>query len=56
MSEKICVLSTGDDVYFYDKSIVIFFNGRRKILSTSAYNGGYHEDYEAVYNLSLIHI
>ena len=50
MSEKICVLSTGDDVYFYDKSIVIFFNGKRKILSTSAYNGGYHEDYEAVYN------
>ena len=26
MSEQICTLSTGDKVYFYDKSIVIFFN------------------------------
>lgn len=50
MSEQICTLSTGDKVYFYDKSIVIFFNGKRKVLSTSVYNGGYHEDYVAVYN------
>lgn len=50
MSEMICTLSTGDKVYFYDKSIVIFFNGKRKVLSTSVYNGGYHEDYVAVYN------
>ncbi len=50
MSEKLCILSTGDEVYFYDKSIVICFNGKRKILSTSLYNGGYHEDYTAVYN------
>ena len=50
MSEHICTLSTGDKVYFYDKSIVIFFNGKRKVLSTSVYNGGYHEDYVAVYN------
>ena len=50
MSEKLCILSTGDEVYFYDKSIVVYFNGKRKVLSTSVYNGGYHEDYEAVYN------
>ena len=50
MSEHICTLSTGDRVYFYDKSIVIFFQGPRKVLSTSVYNGGYHEDYKAVYN------
>ncbi len=25
MSEHLCTLSTGDKVYFYDKSIVIFF-------------------------------
>ena len=50
MSEQICTLSNGDKVYFYDKSIVIFFNGKRKVLSTSVYNGGYHEDYIAVYN------
>lgn len=43
-------LSNGDRVYRYNKSIVVFFSGRRKILSTSIYNGGYHEDYEAVYN------
>lgn len=24
MSEHLCTLSTGDKVYFYDKSIVIF--------------------------------
>lgn len=50
MSEHLCTLSTGDKVYFYDKSIVIYFSGARKILSTSLYNGGYHDDYTAVYN------
>ena len=50
MSEHLCNLSTGDKVYFYDKSIVIYFQGARKVLSTSLYNGGYHDDYVAVYN------
>lgn len=50
MSEMLYTLSTGDKVYLYNKSIVINFQGNRKILSTSLYNGGYHEDYEAVYN------
>ena len=50
MSEKLCTLSTGDEVYFYDKSIVICFQGKRRVLSTSLYNGGYHEDFTAVYN------
>lgn len=50
MSEHLCNLSTGDKVYFYDKSIVIYFQGARKVLSTSLYNGGYHDDYIAVYN------
>lgn len=50
MSKKLCTLANGDDVYLYDKSIVIFFNGKRKVLSTSVYNGGYHEDFKAVYN------
>lgn len=49
-SEKLCTLSTGDAVYRYEKTIVIFFKGRRKVLSTSIFNGGYHEDYTAVYN------
>lgn len=49
-TKKLYDLSTGDEVYRYLKSIVIFFKGPRKVLSTSLYNGGYHEDYEAVYN------
>lgn len=50
MSEHLCTLSNGDNVYFYDKSIVVYFKGQRKVLSTSVYNGGYHEDFDAVYN------
>lgn len=50
MSECIFKFSTGDEAFLYDRSIVIFFKGKRKILSTSVYNGGYHEDYTAVYN------
>lgn len=50
MSEKLCTLSTNDKVYFYDKSIVIFFEGKRRVLSTSSYNGGYHDNFDAVYN------
>ena len=46
-------LSTGDTAYLYDKSIVLFFAGRRKVLSTSVYNGGYHEDFTAVYNRDM---
>lgn len=49
-TKKLYDLSTGDEVYRYLKSIVVFFKGTRKVLSTSLYNGGYHEDYEAVYN------
>lgn len=50
MSEKLCTLSTGDEVYFYDKSIVICFQGKRDVLSTSLYNGGHHDDFSAIYN------
>ncbi len=50
MSEQLAVLSNGDAVYRYEKSIVVFFSGKRKVLSTSIYNGGYHEEYQAVYN------
>ncbi len=50
MAELFTTVSTGDKVYFYDKSLVMFFSGPRKVLSTSVYNGGYHEEYEAVYN------
>ena len=37
-------LTTGDVAYRYDKSIVLVFSGPRKVLSTSLYNGGYHDN------------
>lgn len=43
-------LSTGDSVQRYNKSIVIPFEGERKVLSTSPLNGGYREDLKAVFN------
>lgn len=46
-------LTTGDIAYRYDKSIVLVFSGPRKVLSTSLYNGGYHEDFEAVFNRDM---
>jgi Uncharacterized conserved protein len=42
--------SMGDKVYKYEKSIVVFFKDKRKVLSTSIYNGGYHEDFLGVFN------
>ncbi|MDR1701176.1 MAG: adenosylcobinamide amidohydrolase [Sporomusaceae bacterium] len=47
---KLLQLSTGDNVYRYEKSVVIFFEGKRKVLSTSVYNGGYREDITTVFN------
>lgn len=43
-------LPTGDSVSRYEKSIVVNFTGPRKVLSTSLFNGGYHEDYTYVFN------
>lgn len=47
---KLLTTALGDEVYRYDKSIVMFFRGKRKVLSTSIFNGGYHEDFQAVFN------
>lgn len=47
---KLYTISTGDQAYRYDKSIVVFFKGPRKVLSTSVFNGGYHENYTAIFN------
>ncbi|WP_293718039.1 adenosylcobinamide amidohydrolase [uncultured Phascolarctobacterium sp.] len=47
---KLYTISTGDIAYRYEKSIVVFFKGARKVLSTSVFNGGYHENYKAVFN------
>lgn len=47
---KLLELSTGDMVYRYQKSIVVFFHGKRRVLSTSLYNGGLADDFAAVFN------
>lgn len=52
-SMELAKLSTGDTVYRYDKSIAVFFSGRRNVLSTSLYNGGYHEDFTVVFNRDM---
>jgi len=43
-------LCTGEEVHRYKKSIVVFFNGKRKTLATSPHNGGYRESLTAVFN------
>ncbi|MEG2288682.1 MAG: adenosylcobinamide amidohydrolase [Clostridium sp.] len=43
-------LSTGDEIHRYKKSIVMQFNGKRKVLSTSVINGGYNEELKCVFN------
>jgi adenosylcobinamide amidohydrolase len=47
---RLHILSTGDEVHRYQKSVVIPFSGKRKVLSTSANNGGYQENLTAIYN------
>ncbi|WP_303863937.1 adenosylcobinamide amidohydrolase [Alkalibaculum bacchi] len=47
---KIFTLSTGDEVHRYQKSIVIPFQGERKVISTSVLNGGYQESIKAIFN------
>lgn len=44
------ILSTGDVLHFYQKSLVLQFKGKRRVLSTSCLNGGYREDLKAVFN------
>lgn len=43
-------LSCGDKVHRYFTSVVIQFDGSRKVLSTAPINGGYREDLKAVFN------
>ncbi len=43
-------LSTGDEVHRYERTIVVQFNGKRKVLSTSPINGAYREDLKFVFN------
>jgi len=47
---KICDLPTGDKLYKYNRCLVVPFDGKRKVLSTSMHNGGYREDLTAIFN------
>ncbi|MHA1804399.1 MAG: adenosylcobinamide amidohydrolase [Promethearchaeota archaeon] len=54
MSLRCLKTPLGDDVYLYPylypKAIVIKFNGKRNVVSTSIFNGGYAEHLKYVYN------
>ncbi len=43
-------LKNGDELYKYQKSLVLCFKGKRKVLSTGPHNGGYRENLKAVFN------
>lgn len=43
-------LSTGDKVHKYQRCLVMLFEGKRKVMSTSMHNGGYRENLTAVFN------
>ena len=56
MTEKgkiISRLASGDIVRIVDNSLILSFNGRRNVLSTSVYGGGYREDLTAAWNLDM---
>lgn len=43
-------LSNRDRLEFYKKAMVLNFAGRRKVLSTSVFHGGYREDLSCIFN------
>ena len=47
---KLCELSDGDVLHRYKQSLVVCFNGKRKVLSTGPNNGGLRYDLQAVFN------
>lgn len=47
---RIATLPTGDPVHRYEKCIVVAFGGKRRVLSTCPFHGGYREDLTAVFN------
>ena len=56
MTEKgkiISRLASGDVVRHVDNSLILSFDGRRNVLSTSVYGGGYREDLTAAWNLDM---
>lgn len=47
---KIYEFACGDELHFFKKSLLLWFQGKRKVLSTGLNQGGCHTDLEAVFN------
>ena len=47
---KIYTLAGGDEVHRFDRSILVSFSGRRKVLSTAPLHGGYRTDMTGALN------
>ncbi|WP_373898662.1 adenosylcobinamide amidohydrolase [Haloimpatiens sp. FM7315] len=47
---RIYKLTTGDEVHRYNRNVVVEFKGKRAVLSTSPFNGGYMENLQCVFN------
>ena len=43
-------LPTGDKLHKYNRCLVVPFEGKRKVMSTSMHNGGYREDLTGIFN------
>lgn len=48
-------LASGDKVLKEERAMIIKFAGKRRVLSTAYFNGGYREDLEAVFNYCECH-
>lgn len=47
---KIRTLSCGDELHYYKKSLVLYFRGKRRVISTGLNHGGCRDDLKAVFN------
>ncbi len=50
MDMKIFAFPNGDEVHRFDYNIVLELRGKRRVLSTAPYNGGYHTDLTTILN------
>lgn len=50
--EELFTTPMGDKAYFHKESLIIEFSGRRGVVSTSNYNGGYRNDLKYAFNHS----
>lgn len=49
-ADIMAVLSNGDRIVRNGETITVSFNGRRNLLTSAVYGGGFHKDYQAVSN------